>query len=119
SKYAIWDEGDNYIIENFEGEDIRVIPSSSIHHMDHGEGNNEGKRGSKINFFKKRLSKPDSPTKDMVEDGKNKENEKIRDAKENEEIKDEKAIKEEIKDDKAMEDIKEDKGKKKDDDETE
>ncbi|CAG8502279.1 7111_t:CDS:2 [Dentiscutata erythropus] len=30
SKYAIWDEGDNYIIENYEGEDIRVVPSSSI-----------------------------------------------------------------------------------------
>ncbi|CAG8447827.1 9937_t:CDS:10 [Diversispora eburnea] len=28
SKYAIWDEGDNYIIENYEGEDIRVVPSS-------------------------------------------------------------------------------------------
>ncbi|CAG8711713.1 11979_t:CDS:1, partial [Acaulospora morrowiae] len=115
SKYAIWDEGDNYIIENFEGEDIRVIPSSSVYHMDHGEGNNGGKRGSKINFFKKRLSKSDSPTKDMVEDGENNENEKIRDAKAKEEIRDEKTIMEEINDDKAMEEIKEDKGKKKDD----
>jgi len=29
SKYAIWDEGDSYIIENYDGEDIHVIPSSS------------------------------------------------------------------------------------------
>ncbi|RHZ50116.1 hypothetical protein Glove_505g10 [Diversispora epigaea] len=27
TKYAIWDEGDNYIIENYDGEDIRVVPS--------------------------------------------------------------------------------------------
>jgi hypothetical protein len=29
SKYAIWDEGDSYIIENYDGEDIHVIPSST------------------------------------------------------------------------------------------
>ncbi|RIA97167.1 hypothetical protein C1645_306849 [Glomus cerebriforme] len=28
SKYTIWDEGDSYIIENYDGEDIHVIPSS-------------------------------------------------------------------------------------------
>ncbi|CAG8532188.1 8554_t:CDS:10 [Funneliformis mosseae] len=28
SRYAIWDEGDSYIIENYDGEDIHVIPSA-------------------------------------------------------------------------------------------
>ncbi|CAI2186309.1 14430_t:CDS:10 [Funneliformis geosporum] len=28
SRYAIWDEGDSYIIENYDGEDIHIIPST-------------------------------------------------------------------------------------------
>src|SRR5204863_7218976 len=29
SKYAIWEEGDSYIIENYDGEDIHVIRNTS------------------------------------------------------------------------------------------
>jgi hypothetical protein len=31
SKYAIWDEGDSFIIENYEGEDIHVIHNVTPH----------------------------------------------------------------------------------------
>ncbi|CAG8608303.1 16698_t:CDS:2, partial [Acaulospora colombiana] len=109
SKYAIWDEGDNYIIENYEGEDIRVIPSPYAHHRNR-EGESGGRVGerkwgnwNKLRFFKmpfKKSKAEDKENKENAEDKENKENAEDKENKENAEDKENKE-KDVIKDDRT------------------